>query len=432
MSPVETPAPFAGPLVGVRVVDLTNVIMGPFATHILADMGADVIKVESAEGDSIRTGRPSRSPGMSGNFLHLNRNKRSVVLDLKSEAGMEAMRRLAASADVFVHALRPRAIRKLGLDYESVRAINPDIVHCGAYGFSAAGPYADKAAYDDIIQAGSGFAAFAAERDGAPSYAPTVICDKLAGQAIAYAVIAALFARERGAGGQAVEVPMFETAIEFMLLEHLGGFGFEPALEKPGYRRLLNAWRRPFATADGHCCILPYSDANWRDFLTEAGHAELVSDPRFATLPDRVAHIEVLYEIIDRTAPTRTNAEWVAFCDAASIPCMPVIALEDLPDDPHVKAVGLFATAEHPTEGAYRSIRPPVTFSGAPWTLRRHAPRHGEHTAEVLAELGLGPAARSETAPDAPAPAPDAPAPTPDASATAPAPATRPVPRPVG
>ncbi|MEE3098616.1 MAG: CoA transferase, partial [Pseudomonadota bacterium] len=281
MSPRDADAPAprgfaAGPLSGVRVVDLTNVIMGPFSTHILADMGADVIKVESAAGDSIRTGRPSRNAGMSGNFLHLNRNKRSVLLDLKSAEGAEAMRRLIASADVFVHALRPKAIRKLKLDYDSVRAINPDIIHCGAYGFSAAGPYADKAAYDDIIQAGSGYAAFAAARDGVPSYAPTVICDKLAGQAIAYSVMAALFARERGAGGQAIEVPMFETAIEFMLLEHMGGFGFEPAMDKPGYRRLLNAWRKPFPTADGHCCILPYSDANWRDFLTEVGHGHLV------------------------------------------------------------------------------------------------------------------------------------------------------------
>lgn len=392
MSPRDAGAPQGGPLSGVRIVDLTNVIMGPFATHILADMGADVIKIETAEGDSTRGGRPSRNPGMSGNFLHLNRNKRSVVLDLKSAEGAEAMRRLIATADVFVHALRPKAIRGLGLDYDKVRAIKPDIIHCGAYGFSAAGPYADKAAYDDIIQAGSGFAAFAAERDGAPSYAPTVICDKLAGQAIAYAILAALFARERGAGGQAVEVPMFETAIEFMLLEHLGGFGFEPPLGKPGYRRLLNAWRKPFATADGHCCILPYSNANWRDFLTEVGREDLVADPRFATMPDRVAHIEVLYEVIDRAAPARTNAEWVAFCDAASIPCMPVVALEDLPNDPHIKAVGLFGTDQHPSEGAYRTIRPPVTFSAAPYALRRHAPRHGEHTGELLAEVGLTPA----------------------------------------
>ena len=382
----------SGPLSGVRIVDLTNVIMGPFATHILADMGADVIKIESAEGDSVRTYKPSRHEGMSGSFMHLNRNKRSVRLDLKSDEGREAMRRLLKTADVFVHALRPATIARLGLDHESALQVNPQLIHCGAHGFSAKGPYADKAAYDDVIQAACGLAALLQTVGEPPRFAPTVVCDKLAGQAIAYSILAALFHRERGGGGQAIEVPMFETSIEFMLLEHLGGYAFEPPMSKPGFARLMSAWRRPYRTRDGWCCILPYSTRNWVDFCTFAGRAEVMDDPRFHTLRERVLHIETLYRVIDEAAPSRDTQAWVEFCDAHSIPCMPVIAMEDLPDDPHVRAVGLFGETEHPTEGAYKLIRPPVTFSNAPFELRRHAPRLGEHTQEILEEIGMAPA----------------------------------------
>jgi crotonobetainyl-CoA:carnitine CoA-transferase CaiB-like acyl-CoA transferase len=394
-----------GPLAGIRVVDLTNVIMGPYATHILADLGADVIKVEAPEGDSFRGYKPNRNPGMAGGFLHLNRNKRSVVLDLKSAHGMEALAKLIATADVFVHALRPRAIAKLGLGYEEVWAIRPDIVYCGAYGFGAEGPYGDKAAYDDLIQAGAGIAALQAAATGTPAYVPTVLCDKLAGQAIAYAVMAALLQRERGGGGQAIEVPMFETTIEFAFIEHFLGFAFEPPLGDPGFSRVLSRFRKPYRTADGYACILPYSDANWRDFYTFTGRTEFAEDPRFAKLAERVIHVEVLYSLVDDEAAKRTTAEWVAFCDRVSIPCMPVMSLKELPDDPHVKAVGLFGTATHPSEGAYRTIRRPVNFSGAPFAIRRHAPRLGEHTAEVLSEIGMettdaeAPALRRETQP---------------------------------
>ena len=388
-----------GALHGIRVVDLTNVIMGPFATHILADMGADVIKIESPNGDSLRSYKPSRSAGMSGVFLHLNRNKRSVVLDLKTDSGTAALDALIETADVFVHALRPSAIRRLGYPPERVRELAPDIIYCGAYGFSSDGPYADKAAYDDIIQAGSGIAAMAARiaPNAAPAYAPTVLCDKLGGQAIAYAILAALFARERGGGGQDVEVPMFETSIEFMLLEHLGGFAFEPSLGRPGFSRILSRFRKPFASKDGYICILPYSDRNWHDFLTAVGHRDLMSDPRYAELGTRVQNIDDLYALIETEAHARTNAEWVTFCDDKSIPCMPVLEIEDLPQDRHVAAVGLFATAEHPTEGAYKLVRSPVTFSSAPFSLRRHAPGLGEHTDDILAELKALKEKRKET-----------------------------------
>ena len=383
----------AGPLAGVRIVDLTNVIMGPFATHILADMGADVIKVESPEGDSFRNYHPNRHSGMAGGFLHLHRNKRSVVFDLKTPAGRTALDRLIDTADVFLHALRPKAIARLGYDEAAVRARKPDIIYCGAYGFGADGPYGDKAAYDDLIQAGAGLAALHVPAHGEPAYMPTVVCDKLAGQAIAYAILAALFHRERTGIGQAIEVPMFETTVEFAFIEHLGGFGFLPPLGKPGFRRVLDKFRKPYRTTDGYACILPYSDRNWQDFFDFTGRTEFKDDPRYTRLAERVLHIEILYAAVESEAALRSTAEWVAFCDRVSIPCMPVLALEDLPDDPHLQAVGFFGTAQHPTEGEIRTLRSPVSFSETPSVLRRHAPNLGEHTAEILAELGL-PAAR--------------------------------------
>jgi crotonobetainyl-CoA:carnitine CoA-transferase CaiB-like acyl-CoA transferase len=377
-----------GPLGGVRVVDLTNVIMGPFATHILADMGADVIKIESPEGDLFRNYKPVRSPGMSGNFLHLNRNKRSVVLDLKLPADRTALDALLATADVFVHALRPKAIAKLGYGYDHVRSLKNDIIYCGAYGFGADGPYGDKAAYDDLIQAGAGLAALGARMSGEPRYLPTVICDKLAGQAIANAILAALFQHGRTGEGQQIEVPMFETTIEFVAVEHMLGFTFEPPLGPTGFTRLLSPGRKPYRTADGYACILPYSDRNWQDLYTFTGRTEHADDPRYNRLAERVLHIDVLYALLEEEAAKRTTAEWVAFCDEVSIPCMPVLSLEELVDDEHVRAVGLFSSAEHPSEGRYRAIRSPVTFSSRPFAIRRHAPRLGEHTSELLAELG--------------------------------------------
>jgi crotonobetainyl-CoA:carnitine CoA-transferase CaiB-like acyl-CoA transferase len=381
--------PADGPLGGIRILDLTNVIMGPFATHILADMGADVIKIESPEGDTFRTYRPNRNPGMAGGFLHLNRNKRSLMLDLKQQSNMEAFKILLKTADVFVHSLRPKAISKLGLHYEAVRAVKPDIIYCGAYGFGEKGPYRDKAAYDDIIQAGSGLAALHMASRNEPAFMPTVLCDKLSGQAIAYSILAALFQRERGGGGQAIEVPMFETTAEFAYIEHLLGFAFEPSLGPPGYVRVVSPRRKPFRTADGFMCILPYSDRNWRDFFDFIGRADLKSDARFYPLTERVAHLETLYELIEAEAPKHTTIAWVEFCDEVSIPCMPVLSLDQLPDDEHMKAVGMFGVAEHPTEGAYKTIRAPVSFSSAPFRLRRHAPQLGQHTDEILAEIGL-------------------------------------------
>jgi crotonobetainyl-CoA:carnitine CoA-transferase CaiB-like acyl-CoA transferase len=365
--------------------------MGPFATHILADMGADVIKVENPEGDTFRNYKPLRHAKMSGSFLHINRNKRSVVLDLKKPENKAVLDKLISTADVFVHSMRPKTIKDLGYDYERVRALKPDIVYCGGYGFGVAGPYRDKAAYDDLIQAGSGLAALTAKTGAEPQYLPTVLCDKLAGQAMAYAILGALFQRLRTGKGVAVEVPMFETAAEFAIIEHGQGFFFEPSLGAPGFNRVLNAKRKPYRTKDGYACILPYSDKNWFAFYEFTGRKEFASDPRFKTLADRVENIEPLYSLVEEEAPKHTTAEWVAFCDKAQIPCMPMLALEDLPNDPHMQAVGLFTSAQHPSEGDYKMMRAPVSFSESAFQVRRLAPRLGEHTEEVVRELGLPP-----------------------------------------
>jgi crotonobetainyl-CoA:carnitine CoA-transferase CaiB-like acyl-CoA transferase len=378
-----------GPLQGVRVVDLTSVVLGPYATRILADMGADVIKVETQQGDQTRHYQPMRNAGMAGYFMNLNRNKRSVVLDLKRPDGLQALMKLVASAQVFVHNMRQQAADRLGVGYEAIRTVNPDIVYCAAVGFGSTGPYAAKAAYDDVIQAGSGLASLAARVRGLPEYAPTVLCDKFTGQAVAYAVLGALYQRARGGGGQAVEVPMLETAVEFALVEHLHAATFEPPLGEHGFSRVLSRHRKPYRTADGYMCILPYSDRNWEDFFKFTGRVEFEGDPRFKSLAERAQHIDRLYQLVEEEAPSHSNAEWIEFCDRVSIPCMPVHALEDLAEDEHLRAVGMFQRKVHPSEGAYRSVRSPITFGASTFDVRHHAPRLGENTREVLLEAGM-------------------------------------------
>ncbi len=379
----------ASALDGIRIIDLTSVIMGPFGTRILGDMGADVIKVEPPEGDSFRRYGPQRSQGMGGSVLNLHRNKRSIALDLKDAAGRAALHTLIDSADVLVHNLRPRSARGLGVDWPSLQARKPQLVVCAARGFGQDGPYGEKPAYDDLIQAGSGFAALNQQLYGEPRYAPTAWCDKIAGQAIAYAVLGALMHRLRGGGGQEVEVPMFETAVDFMLVEHFGAGAFEPPLGRIGFPRQLSPQRKPYRTRDGWACILPYSDRNWHDFFGFIGREELRDEPDFGDMALRAGRIGELYELLEAEAALRTTAEWVAFCDGVGIPCMPLLGMEDLRDDPHLRAVELLSTQQHPSEGAYQGVRSPLRFSGTPYQLRRHAPRHGEHTAEVLRELGL-------------------------------------------
>lgn len=372
------------PLEGITIIDLTTIIMGPYATSILADLGADVIKVEAPEGDRTRTYKPYRNEGMSGQMLNLHRNKQSIVLDLKKKSDLDALYDLVGRADGFIHNLRPAASKKLGVDYEAISRINPRIVHCVAVGFGSKGPYANKAAYDDLIQAGSGLAALFGRMGEEPRYVPTVLCDKLVGSTAAWAMLGGLLGAQRSGKGMSVEVPMLETAISFMLVEHMIGGAFDPPLDRIGYSRLLSKERKPFKSRDGYICILPYSDRNWIDFFDFVGRADLAADPRYQEFSVRVSHLAELYSVIDEEAPKRTTADWLEFCDAKNIPCMPVIDFDDLEKDPHVKAVGLFERKCHPTEGPYRHVRNPVLFNGQPLPLTRFAPRLGQDTRGVL------------------------------------------------
>jgi crotonobetainyl-CoA:carnitine CoA-transferase CaiB-like acyl-CoA transferase len=378
-----------GPLQGIRILDLSAVLMGPFATQILGDMGADVIKVEIPGGDNSRYITKGHHEGMGGNTMNLQRNKRGIVLDLKKPSAKKALLRMVESADVFFYNIRPQAIERLGLSYEAIKAINPRIIYCGAYGYHRDGPYGEKGAYDDLIQGISGIAALNARIYGEPRYVPAVMCDKISGLTVVYSITAALLHRERTGEGQQVDVTMFEAMVAFNMLEHIRDHVFEPPLKKLGYDRLLTPHRRPFNTADGYVCMLPYSDANWRDVFIFAGRAELAEEERFSTIRRRTENIDTLYGILADMVTGHTTAEWIEFCDGHNIPSSPVLDLEDMFEDPHLKQTGFFEPAHHPTEGDYKMIGFPVRFEKSPMGLHRHAPRLGEHSREVLSEAGL-------------------------------------------
>jgi crotonobetainyl-CoA:carnitine CoA-transferase CaiB-like acyl-CoA transferase len=379
----------SGPLSGVRVVDCTTVVLGPWAAQQLGDLGADVIKVEPPEGDTTRQLGPMRNPAMGAFYLAVNRNKRSIVLDLKQEAARRVLLRLAENADVLLHNYRPQAARRLGMSYETFRAINPGLVYVGTYGFRASGPYGDKPAYDDIIQAASGLASLQASIVGEPRYVPTIVADKSSSMTVLAAVLAALYHKARTGEGQEVEVPMFESMAAWVMVEHLYGETFAPPTETIGYKRILNPNRRPFKTKDGYLAILPYTDQNWRDFFTLAGRSDLLDDPRYKTLATRLRHIEILYNELATIALTRTNAEWLAELDRRNIPAMSVNTLQSLLHDPHLEAVGFWQMVEHPSEGPMRLPGLPATYSKTPGAIRRLPPRLGEHSEEILREAGL-------------------------------------------
>ena len=365
----------AGPLKGVRVIDMTTVAMGPYATQILGDMGADVIKVESPEGDVFRNAAPARHPGMGAAFLNLNRNKRSVVLNLKQEEDKAVLMRLLKDADVFVSNTRPQALRKLGLSYEALEQHNPRLIFCGTYGFSERGPYAGRPAFDDVIQAMSGLAALQGHNssDG-PEYVNTIMADKCAGLTATYAISMALYEREKSGRGQAIEVPMFETMVSFNLLEHMAGQTFRPKMSNMGYERILSPHRRPYRTRDGFIGLLPYTTAQWSRFFEIAGTPEHAADPRFVDPVKRSENINTLYGILADLVAKRTTAEWAELLKNADIPMAPILSPDDLLEDPHLKAIGFFQEVEHPTEGAIRTIGIPVTFSRTPGAIESLAP----------------------------------------------------------
>jgi len=380
----------SGPLDGIRILDLTAVVMGPYATQILADLGADVVKVEPPEGDNTRWLSPMRNPGMGAMFLHMNRNKRSLVLDLKKPQGREALLKLAANMDALVFNTRPQAMRRLRLAYDDVRAVNPRIVYVAAVGYDQAGPYAARPAYDDLIQGAVGLP-WLMVRTGAaaPRYVPATLCDRIVGQATANAVLAALVRRGTTGEGQAVEVPMFETMAQFILGDHFGGRTFEPAQGEPGYPRLLAKFRAPYRTQDGYICALVYNDKQWKSFFARIGKPELfTADPRFSTHVERAKHIDAIYAFVAEEMQTRTTAEWEALLTEADIPWMRMNSLDELIDDPHLAQTGFFKDVEHPSEGSIRTPGVPSRWSGTPPDYRHHAPRLGEHSREVLGEAG--------------------------------------------
>jgi crotonobetainyl-CoA:carnitine CoA-transferase CaiB-like acyl-CoA transferase len=379
----------SGPLDGVRVLDLTTVVMGPYATQILADFGADVVKVEPPEGDVMRHNAPLRSSGMGHIFLNANRNKRSIVLDLKRPAAREACLALAKTADVLVYNIRPQAMARLGLSYEEVRAVNPRIVYVGGFGYSQRGPYAAKAAYDDLIQGAAGLP-WLAERAGAesPRYTPVIIADRSVGLHMANAVSAALYRREKTGIGQRVDVPMFESLLQSVLGEHLGGHTYEPPTAPPGYGRMLAKERRPYRTSDGYVCVLVYNDKQWQAFFRVIGRPELQQDPRYATQEARSRDFQGAYALVAEEMARRSTADWIAALEAADIPVQKMNSLEDILADPHLAAIGYFREREHPTEGRIRTMAVPSEWSESAPEYRRHAPRLGEHTREVLREAG--------------------------------------------
>ncbi|HEV7912722.1 MAG TPA: CoA transferase [Albitalea sp.] len=379
-----------GPLQGVRIVDLTTMGMGPYATQILADLGADVIKVEAPDGDAVRRVGPMRHPGMGAGFLTLNRNKRSVVLDLKQPDGLAAFRELLKDADALVYNVRPAAMARLGLDHDSVAAINPRLVYCGLYGFRQDGPYGEKPAYDDMIQGLSALPSlFAQAGDGSPRYVPMALADQAVGLVGVYALMGALLARERTGRGQAVDVPMFESMAQFVMTLHTGGATFDPPMGATGFQRHLAPERRPFATADGFICMLLYTDLQWARFFELIGQPQLRDDPRFRGVTERGRHVGPLYAMIAETFAARPTAEWMTLLAAADIPAMPLHTLDSLLADPHLAEIGFFEWVEHPTEGRIRTMDVPTRWSDTPPQVRRQAPALGQHSVEVLREAGL-------------------------------------------
>ena len=378
-----------GPLHGVKIIEMTSVVLGPWACQMFADMGADVVKIEQPRGDSNRTLGAANHPGMAALYLTCNRNKRSMVLDFRQPGAREALLEMVKGADVFVHNNRPQVMTKLGLDYADLKAVNPKIIFCGAYGYSKKGPYGALGALDDSIQAASGIAMLNKLVLGEPRYLPTVVADKTTAITLVYGVLAALFHRERTGEGQELEVPMFETMVNFVMAEHLWGMTFEPPKGPPGYTRLMSKQRKPYPTKDGYIAILPYLDAHWEKFCKLTGHPELIDDPRFCKLADRVRNIDLTSSTTAEIMATRTTAEWLKIFDKSGVPTIVVNTLEDLATDPHLNATGFWKFYDHPTEGRLRMPSFPVNFGATPADIRRHAPSLGEHTSEILREAGL-------------------------------------------
>lgn len=375
------------PLDGYRVLDLTGIVLGPLASLCLADLGAEIIKVEPPGGDGIRNAGAARNAGMGSIFLALNRNKKSIALDLSQATAKPILHRLVSRVDVVMHNMRPDAARNLGIDYESLRAINPGLIYCSASGFAKGTPRADDPAVDDVIQAATGMAALLGETGDAPRYVPALLADKVTGLVLAQAVLAALLARERFGQGQAIDVPMFETMAGFSLLEHLGGKSFEPPLGKAQYGRLVTPYRRPMRTSDGFMAFTPYSQKQWQRFFIAAGRRELADDPRVTDAARRNREVGALYELVADLLVKKPSAHWMDIARKEGIPAAPVQSFDEILDDPHLQAQHVVMPHHHPDEGALLAIGPLLRLHDCAITPSP-APRLGEQTRDVLAWAG--------------------------------------------
>lgn len=356
----------AGPLQGIKVVDLTTVIAGPYATQMLGDMGADILKVEPPSGDIMRAPGPARSPGMGAAFLNCNRNKRSIGLDLKRPDDVAQLLALIDGADVFIHNMRTKAAERAGLDHAALLARHPRLIHCAIVGFGQDGPYRDRPAYDDVIQAAAGWAGLEQQAGREPRYAPTIVADKTTALFAVGAINAALYHRAISGEGQAVEIPMFEAMASFLMVEHLAGRSFVPPMGPTGYSRVLSPNRKPYRTADGYVAVMPYTGAHWRAFFRAAGREDWAGEAALGQDAARAAMIDTLYERLALCLAERSSADWLGLLQNIEVPCAPVNTIDDLLEDPHLKATGFFQESEHPTEGTILGIRPPVRFSKTP------------------------------------------------------------------
>jgi crotonobetainyl-CoA:carnitine CoA-transferase CaiB-like acyl-CoA transferase len=379
-----------GPLAGVRILDLTAVILGPFATQILASMGAEIIKIETPDGDNMRDVGPMRNPKMGHIFLQANRGKKSVVLDLKDPASKQAAIDIAKTVDVFISNIRPQALDRLGLGYEDLKKVNDKIIYVSCSGFGLDGPYADKPAYDDLIQGAAGVP-WLMQQYGIhePRYAPTTLGDRVTGLHSVYAVTSALYAREKTGKGQHIVVPMFESIAQFILGDHLGGESFIPPIGKSGYARLLSPYRKPYATKDGYISILIYNDKHWKSFFEAIGQPQRLQEEIFCTHVNRANNIDQVYKEVEAIMGTKTTAQWRQLLDQFDLPNQTMNSINDLIEDEHLNSKSFIYTENHPTEGQIRVMKSPVSWSETPAKEDLSpAPGLGQHTAEILRGLG--------------------------------------------
>ncbi len=378
-----------GPLNGVRIVELSNVVMGPFASQILGDMGAEVIKIEPPGGDIMRYSNEGRRASMGNLFLNNNRNKRSLVLNLKHRAGHAALMKLIARSDVLISNMRPQAMARLGLTYEDVVTANRRLIYVVCFGFGQGGPYADRPAYDDLIQTLAGFVSlFERAYDEEPKFLPSNFCDRVTGLSVVSAVTAALFFRERTGSGQSIEVPMYETMVQFLMSDHLGGYTFEPPEGPIGYQRVINPNRRPYRTTDGYLALLVYSDQQWTEFFSLIGRADLDGQGVFASIKTRGENIHEVYGFVQEMIATRSTQAWLDLFEDSDLAHAAVPTIESLIHNEHLEAVNFFQLVDHPTEGLLRTTGIPSTWSASQPDIRRLAPGVGEHSLEILRELG--------------------------------------------